>query len=68
MKRTLATWIGGVLAVLAASAGDVQVVLDGTNGAITIFPTASAIRDFSDLIERQRRWSNHRRSGGGHHL
>lgn len=33
MKRTLATWIGGALAVLAASAGDVQVVLDSTNGA-----------------------------------
>ena len=29
-------------------------LLDGTNGAITISPTASAIRDFSDLIERQR--------------
>ena len=36
-----------------AIAGE-TLLLDGTNGAITIFPTASAIRDFSDLIERQR--------------
>lgn len=33
MKKSLATLIGGFLAVLAASAGDVQVVLDSTNGA-----------------------------------
>ena len=36
-----------------AIAGE-TLLLDGTNGAITVFPTASAIRDFSDLIERQR--------------
>ena len=36
-----------------AIAGE-TLLLDGTNGAVTIFPTASAIRDFSDLIERQR--------------
>lgn len=33
MKRTLATLIGGTLAVLAASAGDIQVVLDSADGA-----------------------------------
>ena len=30
------------------------ILLDGTSGTVTIAPDASAIRDFSDLIERQR--------------
>jgi len=29
-------------------------LLDGTNGAVTVDPTATALRDFSDLIERQK--------------
>lgn len=36
-----------------AVAGE-TLLLDGTNGAVTIFPTPSAVRDFSDLVERQR--------------
>ena len=30
------------------------VLLDGTNGTVTIAPTAAAVMDFSDLIERQK--------------
>ena len=30
------------------------ILLDGTSGTVTIAPDAAAIRDFSDLIERQR--------------
>lgn len=30
------------------------VLLDGTNGKVTIAPTAAAVMDFSDLIERQK--------------
>ena len=36
-----------------AVAGE-TLLLDGTNGAVTIFPTPAAVRDFSDLVERQR--------------
>ena len=36
-----------------AIAGE-TLLLDGTNGTVTLFPDGAAIRDFRDLIERQR--------------
>ena len=39
------------------------VLLDGTEGLVTVAPTATAIRDFRDLIERQREISEEAVSG-----
>ena len=45
------TGLGDVTA--RVTAGE-TVLLDGTNGTVTIAPTAAVVMDFSDLIERQR--------------
>ena len=45
------TGLGDVTA--RVTAGE-TVLLDGTNGTVTIAPTAAAVMDFSDLIERQK--------------
>ena len=40
------------------------VLLDGTEGTVTVSPTAAAIRDFRDLVERQREISEEAFRGG----
>ena len=45
------TGLGNVTSLV--SAGE-TVLLDGTGGSVTISPNAAAIRDFRDLIERQK--------------
>ncbi|MBQ0032218.1 MAG: phosphoenolpyruvate--protein phosphotransferase [bacterium] len=45
------TGLGDVTARVIAGE---TVLLDGTNGKVTIAPTAAAVMDFSDLIERQK--------------
>ena len=45
------TGLGNVTALVTAGE---TVLLDGTNGAITLSPDADAVRAFSDLVERQR--------------
>ena len=45
------TGLGNVTSLV--SAGD-YVLLDGTNGAITLSPDAATVREFSVLVERQR--------------
>ena len=45
------TGLGDITA--RAVAGE-MVLLDGTNGAVTLFPTDAAVADFTDLVERQR--------------